>query len=178
MPSNWPSPSSPEPEEISRLQAGDPTALTSLYLRVGKSLATLARRLTGSREDAEDVLHDVFLGLPEAMRHYEERGKLEAWLRLVTVRTALARMRAQRRRRGRMFDPHALPAKSPAPTIDSIALADALDELPAPLREVVVLKMIEGYSHSEIADLLGISSHASEQRLHRAVQFLRRRLDP
>jgi len=179
MPTRSPStsaPTSPDADDVARLRAGDPSALGTLYLRVGQTLATLARRLTGSREEAQDVLHDVFLGLPEALRHYEERGKFDAWLRLVTARTALVRMRSQRRRRLRV--PHS-PAAHPPTTrpIDQIALADALDELGAPLRQVVVLKMIEGYSHAEIGELLGISSRASEQRLHRALEFLRRRLN-
>jgi RNA polymerase sigma-70 factor (ECF subfamily) len=52
-----------------------------------------------------------------------------------------------------------------------------MDELPDALRVVLVLKMIEGYSHAEIAELLEITPRASEQRLYRAIQILRVRLD-
>ena len=51
-----------------------------------RALLALARRLAGSAADAEDVVHDVFLGLPEALRRYEERGSLESWLKRVTAR--------------------------------------------------------------------------------------------
>src|SRR5919199_6553251 len=93
-----PPPSLPS-ELAARARAGSADALAELYARTGPALAALARRLTGSREEAEDVLHDVFLGLPEALRHYDERGRLEQWLRRVTARVALPRLRARRRRR-------------------------------------------------------------------------------
>ena len=164
----------PFPSElITRLRAGDADALGELYARTGGSLASLARRLTGSREDAEDVLHDVFLGLPEALQHYQERGQLESWLRRVTARAALMRIRSVRRRR-EVDVPLDIEAR--AVDDDSLALAHAVDELPDPLRLVLVLKMIEGYSHAEIAELLEISPRASEQRLYRAIQQLRARL--
>src|ERR1043166_6892275 len=52
----------------------------------------IAYRLLQSRADAEDVVHDVFVGLPELLRKYEERGALAAWLKTVTARVALARL--------------------------------------------------------------------------------------
>ncbi|HKN64976.1 MAG TPA: sigma-70 family RNA polymerase sigma factor [Gemmatimonadaceae bacterium] len=161
-------------ELIARVRAGDSDALGELYARTGGALATLAHRLTGTREDAEDVLHDVFLGLPEALQHYNERGQLEAWLRRVTARVALMRIRSARRRR-EVDVP--LNIEAGAPNEDSLALERAVNELPDALRVVLVLKMIEGYSHAEIAELLEISQRASEQRLYRAIQMLRARLD-
>ena len=162
------------PELIARLRAGDSAALGELYSRTGGALASLARRLTGSHEDAEDVLHDVFLGLPEALQHYQERGQLEAWMRRVTARVALMRIRSARRRR-EVDVPHDVEARGVSE--DTMALEHAVDDLPDALRFVVVLKMIEGYSHAEIGALLGISPRASEQRLYRAIQILRARLD-
>src|SRR4051812_19743437 len=158
------------PDLIARVRAGDNDALGELYARAGGALASLARRLTGTREDAEDVLHDVFLGLPEALQHYQERGQLEAWLRRVTARVALMRIRSVRRR-GEVDVPPDI--ESRAVSDDSLALEDAVDELPDALRVVLVLKMIEGHSHAEIAELLEISPRASEQRLYRAIQILR-----
>jgi RNA polymerase sigma-70 factor (ECF subfamily) len=62
------------------------------------------------------------------------------------------------------------------PTVDSgegASLRDALNRLPADDRTIIVLKAIEGYSHSEIADLLGIKRGAAEVRMHRAMERLR-----
>ena len=82
-------------------------------------------------------------------------------------------MRGRQRRREHALEgelPHAPNAIS---LDDRVALATAVDTLPDGLRTVIVLKMIEGYSHDEIGALLGITARASEQRLHRAVKALR-----
>src|SRR5215217_7260587 len=93
-----------DPELIPRVGRGDPAALTALYHAFGSELLALARRLTGSDADAEDVLHDLIVGLPDAMRTYDERGKLRAWLRQIVVRMCLMRLRTTRRRRETSLD--------------------------------------------------------------------------
>ncbi len=139
------------------------------------SLLTLAHRLTGERADAEDVVQDVFVGLPEAMRRYEDRGAFGAWLRRVTVRHALMR---QRRAKGRREEPHGLesemlPARA-EPSSDVHELVErAVRALPEPQRHVFVLRIVEGYSHAEIARLLNSKVGTSEVRLSRALKVLR-----
>jgi RNA polymerase sigma factor (sigma-70 family) len=88
-----------ESEAVVRARLGEAEALAALYHRHGQQLFGLAWWLTGSHADAEDVVQDLFVGLPEALRRYEERGRLEAWLRAVVVRLVLMRKRAERRRR-------------------------------------------------------------------------------
>src|SRR5882672_8301865 len=80
-------------ELVAAMRAGDTLALATLYTRYSARLIAVAYRLLFSAQDAEDVLHDVFVGLPEALRHYDERGTLEAWLKRVTARVALTRLR-------------------------------------------------------------------------------------
>src|SRR5262245_7352807 len=145
--------------------------IAELYGRYGADLFRLAYRLTGTKEDAEDVVHDVFVGLPEKLERYEERGRLDAWLRRVTARVALMRLRSGRRRQVIRLEHVDLPAPSGEPPID---LQAAVDALPINLRSVLVLKEIEGYSHTEIADMLGISAVTSRVRLFRALRKLRR----
>src|SRR5438128_12595842 len=84
---------------IAEARAGSPNALSALYLEHGAALFRLAYRLVGAREGAEDVVHDVFVGLPDALRRYEERGSFAAWLKRVTARVALMRLRSGKRRR-------------------------------------------------------------------------------
>lgn len=148
-----------------------PEALGELYRRHGPALFRLAYRLTASKEDAEDVVHDVFVGLPEALQGYEERGRLESWLKRVTARVALMRLRSRRRRSEVRLENDVAAIHGRAEGID---LQVAVDALPAPLRSVLVLKEIEGYSHAEIGEMLGISAVASRVRLMRAMSRLRR----
>ena len=178
VPPPSPSNSSDDARLVARVRAGEPAALGELYSRYARPLFGLAQRLMGPEQDAEDVLHDVFLGLPEALRQYEEQGSLDAWLKRVTARVALNRLRSYRRRNeSSLMGAAGAPTRAAHP-LDALALRDALAQLPEKLRAVFVLKAIEGFSHSEVADLLQISRSASEVRLHRAIRSLRHLLEP
>ncbi|MEP6690753.1 MAG: sigma-70 family RNA polymerase sigma factor [Gemmatimonadaceae bacterium] len=160
---------------IQRARAGSPDALGELYALYAPRVMAVAFRLTASVHDAEDVLHDVFLGLPEALaRSYEEGGRFDAWLRQLAARTALTRLRASgRRREVAIASDVAAPAPGAERLGDRVALARALAQLPDSLRTVFVLKSVEGYTHAEVAAMLGITEGASEVRLVRAVKRLR-----
>jgi RNA polymerase sigma-70 factor (ECF subfamily) len=133
-------------------------AIAELYGRYGADLFRLAYRLTGTKEDAEDVLHDVFVGLPEKLERYEERGRLRSGRRRPTIQL------------------ESVDASSDSSREPQLDLQAAVDALPSHLRSVLVLKEIEGYSHAEIADMLGISAVTSRVRLLRAMRKLRRTL--
>ena len=159
-----------EAELVRATRAGDVNALAELYRRFAPALMGVAYKLLASREAAEDVLHDVFVGLPEALRKYDERGRLAAWLKQVTARVALSVLRHER------FVTCEDAADVPAPASDvhaTLTLERAVAALPSSLRSVLVLKEIEGFSHAEIAAMLGITKGASEVRLHRAFAALR-----
>src|SRR5947208_3485274 len=163
-------------DHVEGARGGDPEALASLYRAYGAARYRLAYRLTGTPQDAEDVVHDVFVGLPEALGRYEERGSFAGWLKRVTARVALMRLRTRTRRREVMLDATLAADERPA-RVESMALETAINGLPDRLRSVVVLKEVEGYSHAEVADLLEISEGASRVRLNRAMKRLRKMLE-
>src|SRR5262245_14762168 len=169
------------PEHLSDAQLalhatrGQIDALATLYHRHARVMLAVAYRLLQSREDAEDVVHDVFVGLPEALRRYEEKGSLGPWLKKITARLALMRLREATRHATEVLDEDRA-ATSPqlARSVDAeVTIEHALRQLSPTLRSVLVLKEIEGFSHAEIARMLNISVGASEVRLHRALQALR-----
>lgn len=164
------------PALLDAVRAGDPEALAALYREHGRTLYRLAYRLTGTQEDAEDVVHDVFVGLPEALAHYEERGKFTSWLKRVAARVALLQLRSRRRRREVSLD---VADQKPRPPVDAnvISLEGAVNSLPNSLRVVIMLKEVEGYSHGEVAELLGISVAASRVRAARGLARLRKALE-
>jgi RNA polymerase sigma-70 factor (ECF subfamily) len=159
---------------IGRVAAGDADALAALYQLHGVALFRLARRLTTSVEDAEDVLHDLFVGLPESIHKYDARGSLIGWLKRVVLRLALMRLRAERRRR-EVALPEGI-AEASTGAADVVGRWDVervMATLPADLRAVLVLRQTEGYSHQEISALLGITPGASRVRLSRAITLLK-----
>jgi RNA polymerase sigma-70 factor (ECF subfamily) len=168
-------------EELLRsARQGDPAGIGALYSQHADALFRTAYRIVGTRADAEDVVHDLFVGLPEALRRYEDHGQLGSWLNRIVVRLALMQMRAERRRRVTPLDETAVGSLHVAATgrteasLEFMALQQLVMALPDELRTVFVLKQVEGYSHEEIGALLGISAGASRVRLSRALQMLRR----
>ncbi|WP_423924507.1 RNA polymerase sigma factor [Candidatus Palauibacter sp.] len=154
-----------------RAAAGDREALRSLYEEYSDMVFAVAYRLTDSSADARDVLQDVFVYLPRALKSFDQRSSLGTWLRVVATRQALQLIRARQRRRE-------IPIGDDVPTrpphaLDTIALERALATLSDKLRAVIILKEIEGYSHKEISNFLEITPTASAARLCRARASLR-----
>ncbi|MFI9115285.1 sigma-70 family RNA polymerase sigma factor [Streptomyces venezuelae] len=141
-------------------------------------LASLAYRLLGSAADAEDAVQDAFLHWQAADR--EQIEVPEAWLTKVVTHLCLDRLRSARARRERTAGawlPEPLldgdPMLGPADTFEqresvSLAVLTVMERLSPFERAVYVLREAFAYGHTEIADILGISTSASQQHLHRA----------
>lgn len=146
--------------------AGEVSALGGLFTRYADVVFQAAYRITASIPDAEDVLQDVFVGLPRALQRYRPQGSFAAWIAKVATRTALMRLRrSPRREQSLRADPE--PAEEIDP-IRHIAVREALMTMPPGVRMVFLLREVSGYSHDEIAAMLDISIAASRVRLHRA----------
>ena len=156
---------------VRQAAAGDAEALRALYETHADMVFGIAYRLTESSPDARDVLQDVFVHLPAALRTFDQRSSLATWLRVVATRRALEWLRARKRRREVPMGDE-LPSRPPH-ALDTIALEQALAALPDTLRAVIVLKEVEGYSHQEIGEFLEITPGASAARLCRARASLR-----
>lgn len=160
--------------DLVALRAGEPAALAAVYHQHAGPLLRTLRGFLGDEQDAEDVLHDLFVGLPEALGRYEDRGVFGAWLRRVALRLALQRLRRRQRRREVDLE-HAEPfARASAEALpDRLAVERALATLPEAMRTVVVLRELEGWNHKEIAEFLGIREGAVMTRHCRAMKRLR-----
>jgi RNA polymerase sigma-70 factor, ECF subfamily len=166
-------------DTLAAARAGSPDALGRLFAQHAGLVYRVALRLTASEADAEDIVQDVFIGLPEALRGYQEHGTFEAWLKRVAVRCALMRLRGGERlaaRHGRLGLEG--PAYALPPDLGTrLALARAIERLSPPLRAVFVLHDVEGYTHPEIAQMLGVRAGTTQVRLFRARALLRAALE-
>src|ERR1041384_2178646 len=133
--------STEESQLVRRVAAGSSDALPELFRLHAAPLLRLARRMMSSLEDAEDVLHDLFVGLPESIHKYHQRGSLQGWLRRVLVRLALMRLRATRRRREIALEEEiSTPStRQSVDTADSWDVQRAIGTLPEDLRAVLIL---------------------------------------
>jgi RNA polymerase sigma-70 factor, ECF subfamily len=164
----------PEAALVAAARGGSTQALGELFAPHGRAVHATAYRLTGSVQDAEDVLQDVFVMLPDALQGYDERGRFIPWLKRVATLTALMRVRGRSRRREAGADElELMPTRAAPDPVDRLAARRALEALPDGLRTVWVLKEVEGYSHAEIGEMLGITSGNSAARLFRAWKLLR-----
>lgn len=167
---------------VDRLKAGEREAQKELYDRYAGHLMALCQRYVGDHTAAEDLLHDSFLRIFQSIRRFEWRGEgsLRGWMDRVTVNLCIEYLRS-RRPRGLL---QALVAEEPAeePTsewLDQFTAEELFEEvchLPEGYRTIFNLYYLEGLSHREIADLMGIREHSSSSQLARARTALARRL--
>ena len=171
-----------ETELITAAQAGDREAFDELVRRTYNDLYTLAARLTGNEEDARDVVQDAYLRAWKGIDRFRGDAQLSTWLYRITANCASTHLSRRRRLRTEPllpgFDPAELrhdaqPEAMTETTLDLERIARSVDQLPAKLRSVVILRDVYGLTHESIAEELGISLSAAKVRLHRARKRLR-----
>jgi RNA polymerase sigma-70 factor (ECF subfamily) len=159
----------------------DPDAITVVYRRHGPKVRAYARRVLGDEMLAEDVVHDVFVSLPDAVERFRGDSKLETFLIAIAVNVCRHRMRSlTRRRRAVERMEEGAPSRSVStPEADArrnelaAALARGLDTLSVDHREVFVLCAVEERSSPEVADILDVPEGTIRQRLFHAKKKLR-----
>ena len=180
---------------IERVKGGDHEAFEALFQRYFSTVSRQAIRLTGNREEAEEVVQEVFLTVYEKAKAFRGASAFSTWLYRVTANAALSRLRRQKKGEELPLDDY-LPSfredghHQVRPVVDwSIELEQrlvsaerqrliqqALDQLPPVDKAVVVLSDLEGLSDREIGSALGLSMLAVKARLHRSRLFLRGKL--
>lgn len=147
-----------------------------LYDRYKKGMYTLAYRIVGNFEIATEVLQDAFLQVFRHLADFQGKSTLGAWIKTIVVRTAVGEMR----RRRVHFEPlecqHETSNKDWGTNLDAEYLEHAIQALPEGYRAVFVLAEVEGFSHKEIGNLLGISEGTSKSQLFYAKKRLREAL--
>jgi RNA polymerase sigma-70 factor (ECF subfamily) len=165
---------------VERMTRGDRSALAALYNRHAPIMLALAHRLLGTRQDAEDLTHDVFLEAWQHCTEYsEERSSVRSWLLLRARSRAVDRLRSTANRR--RIAVNTVQASESEPSIPRHALAsddrhrlpDALAHMPESQQHVIALSYFEGLSTVEISLRLGIPTGTVKSRTHAAIATLR-----
>ena len=162
----------PDGALIRRFLDGDERAFRMLYERHTPRLKmTLARLLGARRQDVDDLVQDTWLAACRGLHGYRGDAKFSTWLTSIGVRTTLNHLSRTGTRETEVTDEFPAPASNgPASMID---LERALAALPNHQRIVVVLHDIEGFTHVEIGEQLGVAEGTSKATLSRARQALR-----
>ena len=158
---------------VARAKAGDLGALEHVYRAHEKGVYTLARRLTKTAEDAEDVVQETFLEVCRSLGSWRGDGSLWGWIRTIAASKALMRYRREKVRAAEALDENDEPGSGDDVPL-RLDLETALARLSERTRAVVWLHDVEGYTHEEIAELMGMTTSFSKSQLARAHQKLRR----
>lgn len=175
---------------VLRTQAGDVSAFGELIERHQRTVYGIVSRMVSSRDDADDLVQDVFVSAYRAIGSFRRDAKFSTWLHTISVNTTLKRLRKMKRQSTVSIDDPltGLAAtmrseKDPSPT-DSLhererdeAVRRAIDSLPDKQRVVVVMHYFEQYSCEEIAAIQKCSVGTVWSRLHYACNKLRGELD-
>jgi RNA polymerase sigma-70 factor, ECF subfamily len=177
--------SAADAELVSRAALGDASAIGELYDQNAPVLMGVAVRILGNRSDAEDVVHDAFVTLPERGKHYSvERGTVGAWL-IVLVRNlcidrlrrrsvaAAARPMVAELERSEGPDPEA----SAVLTSAHYRVRAALASLPDAQRTTIEAAFFEGLTYAQIAERDGVPVGTIKSRCARAISALREAID-
>jgi RNA polymerase sigma-70 factor (ECF subfamily) len=177
-----------EVEALARAQAGDHQAFAQLYSLYKRRIYSLCLRMLGKLAEAEDLTQEVFLQLHRRIASFRGDSAFSTWLHRMAVNIVLMHLRKKglavisldqalepeaEERAGRSFG---APDLSLSGAIDRLALARAVDGLPAGYRLIFVLHDVEGYEHNEIAAMLDCSDGNSKSQLHKARLKLREAL--
>jgi RNA polymerase sigma-70 factor (ECF subfamily) len=158
---------------IRRFLAGDEAAFRALYARHAPRLRMTILRMLGHRaQEADDVLQDAWVSACRALHQFRGEARFSTWLAAIAIRIARRRMDWTDTRVELDVE---LIARAAVPG-EGLDLERALARLPDGHRAVVVLHDVEGYTHEEIASVLGIAAGTSRSLLTRGRRTLRRLL--
>ena len=166
----------PMSEDVSSAAAGDRRAFERVYRAHADRVFSLCTRMLADRTLAEEVTQDVFVRVWEKLPGFRGESAFSTWLHRVTVNVVLSRRKAVGLHHARTTDDEdaqALAASRPVSVGDRLDLEAAIAGLPPGARRVFVLHDVEGFTHEEIGDQLGISPGGSKAQLHRARMLLR-----
>jgi len=154
-------------------------AQEELYHIYKKKLFPICLKYCRSYTEAEDHLHDTFIEIFEQIKKYKNKGSFEGWMKRITINKAIDKYKKQKDfeladyRLAEITEEVYLDNSQSLPTEELIQL---IQELPNQYRFVFNMYELDGYSHKEIAKIIGITESTSKSNLHRAKVHLKKRI--
>ncbi|MEM9985773.1 MAG: RNA polymerase sigma factor [Bacteroidota bacterium] len=155
----------------------DRQAQRFLYESYSPQMMAVCYRYAADQDEAADILQEGFVKVFQNLEKYQDRGSLEGWIRRIMVNTAIDHLRRRKKRQQEMELNETIVDSMVEDAIDHLEaefLLHLVQQLPDGYRTVFNLYGIEGYSHQEIAQQLGISEGTSRSQYTRARAQLQR----
>ena len=169
-----------------RCRDGDASAFEELYRQYAGRLYNLTLRMAGSKQEAEDLLQDVFLHAYRKLGSFRGDSSLGTWLYRLGMNQCLDYLRGRQAKMSQATDSldeeGAAELASPMPVapiaVNRLDLERAIGQLPKGCRAAFLLHDVEGFEHNEVAKILGVSEGTSKSQVHKARAKLRALLSP
>jgi RNA polymerase sigma-70 factor (ECF subfamily) len=163
---------------IDECREGNRRAQFRLYELYSKAMFNTAYRIMGNREDAEDMLQEAFTDCFRKIGTYRTDSTFGAWLKTIVINRCISRLRKREAELVLIEDysRHEMQQDEPQEMIwpDPPVIARAVERLPDGYRVVFSLYLLEGYDHTEISQILGISESTSKTQYSRAKEKLKK----
>jgi RNA polymerase sigma-70 factor (ECF subfamily) len=158
-----------------------PTAQKQLFDRFSRKMLGLCLRYAADTQEAQDIMQDGFVKVFNSIGGFQHEGSLEGWIKRIMINTALDAYRKDKKRRYavELDDEQAMEISDQDGIVEGINaefLLKLIRKLPEGYQIVFNMSAIEGYSHKEIADQLGISVNTSKSQYSRARVYLQKML--
>ena len=167
---------------VERVQAGDSTAYDVLVRRYIRRAFTVAFRLLGHREDAEDLVQETFMILLRQIDDFELGRRFGLWMYRILINRGLNARKSRALRRTETLPDDVMGAEAPDLAVERAEVRarfrSALESLPPRQRVVIELIELDGFTRVEVAEALGISDATVRWHVHDAWRTLRRVLAP
>ena len=161
----------PTERQLIRLAAeGDARAIRALYDRYSPRVYAVVRRIAADDDLAQDYAQEAWIRAIRALPTFRGDARFSTWLHRIAVNAALQSLRKSdvRAKRETPVSEELAIAPEHADSLLQKRLQQALDQLPEGMREVLILHDVEGYTHDEIGDVLGVTSGTSKSQLFKA----------
>ncbi|MGW8265731.1 MAG: RNA polymerase sigma factor [Longimicrobiales bacterium] len=169
-----------EAQIIRQACEGNGKAVRALYERYSPRVYAVVRRIAGDDDLAQDYAQEAWIRAVRALPTFRGDSRFSTWLHRIAVNSALQALRkadTRTRREGPM--PEAVPVDPvQGDTLLGDLLERAMDQLPNGMRQVLILHDVEGYTHEEIGEFLGVSAGTSKSQLFKARAKMRELLRP
>lgn len=165
-----------EAQLIKALKRADPKAQRQLYDKYASRMLGVCMRYVVDQMTAEDILVEGFMKVFDKIEQFKSEGSFEGWIRRIMVNESLGylRQRKQFRENIQLDEAHGVADTNilADQSLEANEMLQMIETLPTGYRTVFNLYAIEGYSHAEIAETLGITESTSKSQLHRARALL------
>jgi RNA polymerase sigma factor (sigma-70 family) len=160
---------------------GNQRAQKTLFERFAPKMLAVCQRYAKDIDEAEDILQDGFVKVFLKLGAFKQQGSLEGWIRRIMVNTALDQIRKNGRLLGDTdVDSVEFKLDSNDYIVEGLMAEDLMKlvmSMPDGYKTVFNLFAIEGYSHAEIAEMLGVNESTSKSQYSRARAYLRERIE-